>query len=185
MNRVILTPAVLPSSTLAELKQWLGVTTLRDDASLSALLACALETCEAFTGRMPLVAPCEEILPSQAGWHALSTRPVQAITLVEGVSADGTRFALSTGTYEVDLDADGTGRVRFHSGTAHKAAVRFTAGLADDWHSLPDGLRHGVIRLAAHQHRQRDGDGARDGTSPLPPASVAALWRPWRRMRLT
>ncbi|MBO9726922.1 MAG: phage head-tail connector protein [Novosphingobium sp.] len=181
MNRVILTPPVLPSATLAELKQWLGITTPRDDSVLSALLAAALETCEAFTCRMPLVAPCEEVLPVRAGWQALSTRPVQAITGIEGIVADGSRLALPYGAYEIDLDADGTGRVRLSlSGAARKVAVRFTAGLADDWDSLPDGLRHGLIRLAAHQHRERDGSAA----ASLPPASVAALWRPWRRMRL-
>ncbi|KPH57580.1 MULTISPECIES: hypothetical protein [unclassified Novosphingobium] len=181
MNRAIPAPPVLPSSALAELKQWLGVTTTRDDLPLVALLASAVETCEAFTGRMPLVAPCEEMLPAEAGWHALSTRPVQAITLIEGVDANGTRFPLSAGTYEIDLDADGTGRVRLPFGTpATRIAIGFTAGLADDWDSLPDGLRHGIVRLAAHQHRERESGGA----APLPPASVAALWRPWRRMRL-
>nr|WP_086492413.1 hypothetical protein [Novosphingobium panipatense] len=182
MNRVILSPPVLPPMALAELKQWLGITSTRDDAPLAALLAVALETCEAFTARMPLLTSCEEIVPAQAGWHALSARPVQAITGVESVAADGTRAALAPASYEIDLDADGTGRVRVPvPGAARKIAVHFTAGIADAWEDLPDGLRHGLVRLAAHQHRERDGSGA----APLPPASVAALWRPWRRMRLT
>jgi uncharacterized phiE125 gp8 family phage protein len=64
--------------------------------------------------------------------------------------------------------------------TGARVAVRFTAGLAADWADLPESLRHGLIRLAAHQHRERESEGA----APLPPASVAALWRPWRRMHL-
>ena len=179
MNRVILTPATLPSSALAELKQWLGITTARDDAPLSRLLASTLDMFEAFTGVMPLAAPCEEKLTAAPGWNVLATRPVQAITALDGIAADGTRFPLSSGTYEVDLGADGTGRVRLPAG-ATRVAVRFTAGLSADWDGLPDALRHGMIRLAAHQHRERENAGA----SPLPPASVAALWRPWRRMRL-
>ena len=55
-----------------------------------------------------------------------------------------------------------------------------TAGLAADWAGLPDGLRHGVIRLAAHHYRERDAASA----AASPPAAVAALWRPWRAMRL-
>ena len=39
MMRVIVTPAVLPPSALAELKQWLGITLVQDDAELIALLA--------------------------------------------------------------------------------------------------------------------------------------------------
>lgn len=181
MNRVILTPAALPSSALAELKQWLGISTARDDMPLSALLASALDIFEAFTGQMPFAAQCEEVLPARAGWNTLSTRPVQAITALEGISAEGTRFALPNGSYEIDLGADGSGRVRLpRAESASRVAVRFTAGLAADWDSLPDAMRHGMIRLAAHQHREREGNGA----SPLPPASVCALWRPWRRMRL-
>lgn len=181
MNRVILTPAQLPPTALAGLKQWLGITTTRDDTLLSGLLAGALECFEAFTGRMPIATSCEETLPVTPGWHALFTRSVQAITDVEGIAATGVRFALPAGAYTVDLDFDGTGRVRLTApGAATRIVVRFTAGLADDWDTLPDTVRHGIIRLAAHQHREREGSGA----APIPPASVAALWRPWRHMRL-
>lgn len=179
--RVILTPAALPASALAELKLWLGITTSRDDALLQSLLAAALDICEAFTGLMPIEASCEETLPACAGWQSLTTRPVQSISALDGITSDGTRFILTAGTYEFELDADGTGRIRLPMpGAQVSAAVRFTAGLAPDWDSLPEALRHGLIRLAAHQHRERESAGA----SPLPPASVAALWRPWRRMRL-
>ncbi len=182
MKRVILTPATLPAPALAELKQWLGITTGGDDAPLTALLSAALETCEAFTGTLPVEAECEEMLPARAGWHRLATRPVLAIAAVETIAADGARSALASGSWEADLGADGTGRVRLPSpGMASRVAVRFTAGLAPDWNALPEGLRHGIVRLAAHQHRERD----TTGSAPLPPASVAALWRPWRRMRLT
>ena len=54
------------------------------------------------------------------------------------------------------------------------------AGLAADWTVLPEPLRHGMVRLAAHQHRERESSGA----ASVPPAAVAALWRPWRRLRL-
>lgn len=181
MKRAILTPTTLPPPALAELKQWLGITTGTDDAPLTALLAAALETCEAFTGVLPIEATCEELLPACAGWHTLATRPVLAITAVETVVTNGIRIPLPCCSWDSDLGADGTGRVRSAlSGAESCIAVRFTAGLAPGWEALPEGLRHGVVRLAAHQHRTRDEAGA----APLPPASVAALWRPWRRMRL-
>lgn len=181
MRRVVLTPTVLPSSALAELKQWLGITTTHDDAALTALLSTALETCEAYSGLMPIETTCEEVLAVCSGWQVLATRPVQAITALEAIAADGARTALPAADYEIELDADGAGRIRvLQTGSATRMAVRFTAGLADSWADLPDGLRHGILRLAAHQHRERDTAGA--GASP--PASVAALWRPWRRLRL-
>ena len=39
-------------------------------------------------------------------------------------------------------------------------------------------LRHGIVRLAAHQYRERD-----EGAAVLP-AAVIALWRPYRMVRL-
>jgi len=181
MRRAIISPAILAGAALDELKAWLAIATSGDDATLTALLRTSLELCEAFTGQMPLEALCEEVLPACGGWQSLETRPVAAITAAEAIAADGTRSALATGDYLIDLGADGTGRVRIAGASgATRVAVRFTAGLASEWTQLPDGLRQGVLRLAAHQYRERDGDTAQ----PVPPAAVAALWRPWRRMRL-
>jgi uncharacterized phiE125 gp8 family phage protein len=181
MKRAIVTPAVLPPSALAELKQWLGISTTHDDALMGVLLRAALDMCEAFTGLMPLEAMCEEITAARGGWLPLVTRPVQAITGVAAISRTGARTDLAPGDYEIDLEADGTGRVRLlGGGNAANIAVHFIAGLAPGWSDLPEPLRHGIMRLAAHQHRERDNASDR----PHPPAAVAALWQPWRRMRL-
>lgn len=181
MTRAILVSPVLSPGALDELKNWLAIGTGQDDPSLLALLGSALEMCEAFTRIMPLSAQCEELLPPTRDWQNLATTPVQAITAVDEVRPDGLRLALAAGDYAVELEADGTARIRLLSPTVTgRMAVQFTAGLASQWDSLPDGLRHGIIRLAAHFYRQRD---AIDAT-PAPPAAVAALWRPWRRMRL-
>ena len=181
MHRTIITPAVLSAAALAELKDWLGITITADDAALTALLRAALELCEGFTRLMPLSQTCEEVLAVAAGWQRLTTQPVQAITLVQGIPAEGARFALPLDSYALDLEAAGTGRVRVcNPGAAGRIAVRFDAGLAADWSGLPDGLRHGILRLAAHKYRHRESE----TSTPLPPAAVAALWRPWRRLRL-
>lgn len=180
MNRVILTPAAPPPAALAELKQWLGITVAADDAPLGTLLRAALDACESFTGVMPLEQACEEVLADRGTWQTLATRPVQAIAAVEGIGPTGARTVLPADAYEVELEPDGAGRVRLLSPQSGRVAVRFTAGLATAWDAVPEALRHGLVRLAAHQHREREGSGA----APLPPASVVALWRPWRRMRL-
>lgn len=181
MKRAVIEPAVLAGAALDELKEWLAISGPRDDAGLTALLRVALETCEAFSGLMPLAATCEEVLPANTCWQTLATRPVQAVTLVEGIPAEGARFALLPEDYAIDFDADGGAMVRLvRQGSAGRVAVRFTAGLAGSWSELPDGLRHGVLRLAAHHYREREGGSERSA----PPAAVAALWRPWRRMRV-
>lgn len=181
MKRAIITPAVLAGAALGELQAWLAITTSGDDAALTALLRTALETCEGFTGAMPLAQLCEEIVPASTAWQRLATRPVQAVTWVEGIPASGARFALSVADYAVDLDADSGARFRLvQTGEAVRVAVRFTAGLAAGWADLPESLRHGVLRLAAHHYRQRETDSAQ----AMPPTAIAALWRPWRQLRV-
>ena len=181
MKRAIIVPAVLSGAPLDELKQWLAITTNREDDALIGLLRAATETCEAFTGRMPLEAVCEEVLPAAGHWQRIAAGPVQSVTAMYGIPADGARFTVAPDDYEADLDADGTGLVRLlRQGAAGRIAVQFTAGVAPDWASLPDGLKHGILRLAAHHFRQRD----RDPVDISPPTAVAALWHPWRRLRL-
>lgn len=181
MQRAIITPAALPAAALTELKDWLGITVSTDDAQLAGLLRAAIDLCEGFTGIMPLEQACEAVLPVVTGWQDLPARPVQAITLVQGIPAEGARFTLPPADYALDLTAAGAGRVRvLNPGAAGRIAVRFTAGLAASWSAMPEALRHGAVRLAAHQYRQREGEGG----DAVPPAAVAALWRPWRRLRL-
>lgn len=181
MKRAIVQPADLAGSALDELKLWLGISRANEDAMLEGLLRAALDTCEGFTGTMPLQARCEEHLPAIAGWQALPVRPVVMIEQVESLSADGTRMPIAADRYMVDIDAGGCGKLRL-TGSAdgvQRLVVTFTAGLAADWLALPDALRQGVIRLAAHLYRSRD----REDASPIP-TSVAALWQPWRMLRL-
>ena len=181
MKRAILAPAELGGAALNELKQWLAIQTTHEDDTLIRLLGAAIDICEGFTGNMPLTATCEEVIIASPSWQTLSTRPIHAITGIEGIPAEGSRFALAVDAYAMDVTAEGQGLVRIiRQGAAGRVAVRFSAGIAPGWGFLPDGLRQGIIRLAAHQYRERD-----DGKMALPPAAVTALWRPWRRVRLT
>ena len=182
MQRAIVVPPAPAPEGLAELKQWLALTGSREDALLERLLGAAFDLCEGFTGQMPLEATCEEIVTVADRWQWLATRPIQAVVAVEGIPADGARFALASDAYMIELDPDGGARVRVTApGAAGRVAVQFVAGLAPSWADLPESIRHGVVRLAAHQHRQRENAAA----EPVPPAAVAALWRPWRVVRLT
>jgi len=208
MTRVIVTPPVLPPAALAELKDWLGITISADDAGLTTLLNTALDVCADYIGLAPLAATYEETvsvptgriaMPAPAdwqschypadwrgracndGWHRLGIRPVTAVQSVESLSLTGARAALPSDSFTMRLDSDGQCAIRIPSGQGvERAVLRFTAGLANDWSGLPESLRHGIMRLAAHQYRSRESTGA----DALPPASVTALWRPWRRMRM-
>lgn len=180
MKRLIVTSADLSGTPLSELKSWLAISANTFDAALELQLRAALDLCEAFTGQMPLEQMCEQILPVRQGWQMLATAPVNAIQHVEGIPAEGPRFALPGTSYSVDIDAGGKGHVNVSSpGAAGRIAVGFTAGIAPSWSSLPAGLRQGIIRAAAHLYR--DSEGGKPETLPV---AIAALWQPWRQMRL-
>ncbi|RKF20810.1 hypothetical protein D6851_10590 [Altericroceibacterium spongiae] len=185
MKRVIVTRPDLSGSALGELKDWLAITAGRDDATLEALLHSACDMCEGFTGLMPLENQCEEVHPAappgHGGWRSLATHPVSAITQIRWLADDGSTRPLEASDYRLDLGDDGCGLFRLTAAPQEsRIVIRFTAGLAPGWTGLPDGMRHGILRLAAHLYRQRD----RGDEGSAPPLAIAALWRPWRRMRL-
>ena len=98
---------------------------------------------------------------------------------VEALNGEGARTALGEDEYDLHLAGDGSAQLRLRRGPfVSRVAVTLEAGLAPDWASLPDGLRHGILRFAAFLHREGE-QGAGE-----PPAAIAALWRAWRQVRL-
>ncbi|MFN3351856.1 hypothetical protein [Pseudorhodoplanes sp.] len=161
---------------LDEVNAFLRVATSEEDALIAGFVRSASAACEAFTG-LPLMTREVREIVVPGSWRRLEARPVQAIEAVAAVANDGAETLLAADTYRIDIDAAGDGWVRVPS-SERRASVRYTAGLAGDWNGLPEPLRQGIVRLAAHLYAERS------GTASPPPACVTALWRPWRRMRL-
>lgn len=180
MQRTIVQPPVPGEPALAELKHWLGISRPNEDAALGLLLDTSLTICEAFTGKAPLRQTVEEIVPITGEWQELASRPVHEFEAAALLSADGTRTELGplADTLEWRIGPSACVRpLRALQGEA--LALRLVVGIAADWNGLPAPLRHGIVRLAAHHFRDREGK-----ASAVPPASVTALWRPWREVRL-
>lgn len=180
MGALALAPAPLPPVPLAELKVYLRIATSEEDALLAGHVRCAAEACEAFTGRVLVERAVAETLPASTAWARLGAAPVRSIESVAALAAGGSERALAAADYAIDIDAAGEGWVRL-IGQIEETRMRvgYAAGLAADPNGIPEPLRHGVLRLAAHLYGQRD-----SGRPAEPPAAVTALWRPWRRLRL-
>jgi uncharacterized phiE125 gp8 family phage protein len=165
-----MTPSPIPAAAIdaacAAARLHLRIEGANEDARLVSHAETAFALCEAFTGRATIAREWSEAVAADGCWQALEMGPVLAITGVAGQPRDA---------YAIDIDASGDGWVRL--GQGEPAAVRFTAGVAADWAALPAPLRQGLVLLIAHLFEAR-ADGA------APPAAVAALWRPWRRLRL-
>ena len=173
MATELLPAAVLPVG-LDEVRDFLRLEAGQDDALLAGFVRAATDLAEAFTGQRLIARGFAERLPARPEWTRLSNAPVVAI---DGV--DGAAGPLPGGAYEADIDRDGCGWVRVGAAGERFVTVRYTAGMAADWNGVPESLRAGIVRLAAHFHTHRDAADA----GPAP-AAVAALWRPFRRMRL-
>ena len=170
---------VAPAVPLSALKDYLRIGLTDEDELLTALLASATDLAERFTGQILVERAVDEVMPVNGDWQRLSVRPVRALTSVQGIPAEGAEFSLSVDAYMIDIDRNGDGWVRIQrQGAAGRVRVRYTAGLAGAAQDVPDAIAHGIVRLAGDLYVRRDGIDAQ------PPAAVAALWRPWRRMRL-
>lgn len=179
MGNLTSEPPALAPVALAEARAFLNITRDEDDAVLIGHLRSAAELCEQFVGQALLIRPHREIIAVSRDWQRLSASPVTAIIGVQGITSAGESFALPSDAYAIDLSPDGQGRVRvLHPGSAGRIELRYLAGMAASWGELPEALRQGIVRLAAHVHLARD---AGDATLP---AMIGALWRPWRRVRL-
>ena len=182
MQRTIVAGAALSGDALADLKQWLGITRDAEDAMLTGLLEASLALCESFIGQAPLVQTVEERVPAMRDTTRLTSRPVQSLVSVEAVGTLGVRLPVAAEDYRFAVDGGGGATIALlRDQDARAVAVRVESGFAPDWASLPGALRQGITRMAAHHYRDRDGGHA----GAPPPASVAALWRPWRTVRLT
>lgn len=161
--------------TVDDAKAYLRLETADEDQTVARLVASARSLCEAFLGQLLIRREVTETLAPSGAWQRLGAGPVAAITAVMAVDASGATSALPAGAYAIDIDPAGEGWVRAGGGT--RIRVTYRAGIADDADGVPAAIGQGVTRLVAHLHAHRD-DAAE------PPAAIAALWRPFRRLRL-
>lgn len=168
-------PIACGPAALAEAKAFMRIDGTNEDAVLVGTIESACGLCEAFVGQMLIARGVTETVAASGAWTRLGRAPVISVT---GVAETIGGVSVAVPDAGLDIDADGDGWVR-HGGTYAAAglqlSVAYRAGLAPDWAGVPAALRGGIVRLAAHLYAQREGDAS-------PPAAVAALWRPFRRL---
>lgn len=150
-----------------------------ETARLQAEIDAALGLAEQFIGRVLIDRAFTARLWAGGEWQRLGIVPVSAINSVIGIAEDGTQAILPVEDYAIDIAPDGEGWVRLIRGAN---LIRFDvsgrAGMAAQWAMLAPTIAQGIVRLATYRFLERDKEGA-------VPASVTALWRPWRRLAST
>jgi uncharacterized phiE125 gp8 family phage protein len=173
-------PVALTVDAVDAAKTYLRLESDDEDTSVAAFVAAAVVQAEGYLGQLLIERDVVERLPVSSGWQRLSATPVRSVTGVIGIPAEGASFALALDSYTLDINRHHDGWVRFTApGAAGRADVSYRAGMVPGWPDLPEAISIAVLRIAAHLHTHRD---AADDSGP--PAAVASLLRPWRRMRL-
>lgn len=172
-------PAAVPVS-LNEARGWLRLGATTDDAVVAGLVRAATNICEAFIGQWLIERAVEEVVPLGGGGAVrLTVRPVAAVEAVTLLAADGSASLLEPDDWRLTIGREGTGRLAIdRPGAATRARVAYRAGMAADANAIPEAIRQGIIRMTQHMHEARGDDGL------APPAVIAALWQPWRRIGL-
>lgn len=159
--------------SLNEARSWLRLGATIDDAVVAGLVRAATNVCEAFVGQWLIIRAGEDILPLTPGGVAQpGARPV--------VGVDAVALLLpGAGDYRTTIGRDGTAQVTIGDPRgAARVRVTYRAGIAGGANDIPEAIRQGIVRMTQHLHDARDGAGAG------PPAAIAALWQPWRRLTL-
>lgn len=169
--------------TIDEARAWLRMDSGRDDAVVAALIRAAAGLCEQFTGQMLIARQIVEERPIDAHGMRLIGRPFVGLDSVTGLAADDPDVVLPSDAVELSIDGQRRATLRvLRPGIAGRVRIAYRAGLAPSAGAVPEALRQGILRLAGHLHEARDSE--RDRSGGEPPAIVAALWQPWRRMEL-
>lgn len=145
-----------PVILLDELKAWLRIEDTLEDAVLAMELRAATEAIETYLGYRLLEREVVERGVLAGGRMRLSAAPAQRL-IGAWTEEDGNEVPLENGRLENDRSA---ACVIFPAAPSRaKVGIRYVAGQTADWNALSTQLRIAVIRVAAHMHASRDGEG--------------------------
>ncbi|WP_439816221.1 head-tail connector protein [Zavarzinia sp. CC-PAN008] len=181
-------PSVEPLS-LEAMKVHLRLETDDEDALVLHLVAAARSACEAATGRALLdQAWCLwlDAWPDRA--INLPRPPLRSLTGVSLFDGEGAEVALSADDWTLDTAGE-PARIRLDPAVRpasarrlNAIAIRYRAGYGTTADQVPAPLVQGIALLAAHWYERREA--VADPTLAPVPYGVAALWAPYRLVRL-
>jgi uncharacterized phiE125 gp8 family phage protein len=180
MAALVIEPPVLAATALIEAKALLRLDTVDEEALLAAQLRTALDLAEDFTGSVWLGTTYREKRALRRE-IILHKRPFTALTALRIIYANGSEAVLDASRQETQRTDHGEAMLSMPDSVldGRDVLISYRAGMCDDWSALPEGLRMGVLRMAAHLFTWRD-----DAMAVGVPGAVAALWRPYKSLRL-
>ena len=198
MTLHLITPPAAEPVALADAKTWLRLAHAEEDALITDLVRSAAARIEAETGLALISRRYREVLDA---WPArrvsaygqavrLARAPLISVEAVRTFARDGEAELWDPAEYRVETGEPGriVAVYPFSPPEPGRAAggieIEFTAGFGAGPEDVPAALRDAVLRLVAQAYATADpAERARRGEGGLT-QDVAALLRPWRRVRL-
>lgn len=162
----LVTPPAQEPVTLDEAKVHLRVDDDTEDAYIESLIAAAREWCENYQRRAYITQVRELQLDGfpRRPWIRLPRPPLQQVTAIKYVRADGTEAIFDPSLYVVDT-ASQPGRVLLAPEASWPSvdlqpggAVRitYTCGYGDTPDTVPAGVRAAILLLVGHWYAHRE-----------------------------
>ena len=157
------------------------------NAVLSGFLRAAIAAIEARTGKVLISRVFSWTLPGwrDRGGQGLPVAPVSGLVQVVMIDQGATETDLPLDLVRLEQDSQRPvlrplGTLLPVVPTGWSVRVRFTAGYAADWESLPADLGQAVLLLAAHYYEYRNETALSDGCMPFGVTSLVQRYRPMR-----
>tara|TARA_R110000868_G_scaffold29889_25_gene111156 strand:+ start:3717 stop:4304 length:588 start_codon:yes stop_codon:yes gene_type:complete len=179
-------PAAEPLST-AEAKAHLRVDVADDDDLIDRIIGAARRQAETFTGRALIGQTWDLDLDCFPGWTIdVPKPPLQSVSQIEYLDADGVSQVLSSSLYRVDARRQ-PGRITpaygevwpVTRGTTNAVTVRFVAGYGAAGSDVPEDIRQAMLLIVGdlYEHREETITGTIVGRIPR---SASALLHPYK-----
>lgn len=208
MRLVTVTPPAAEPISAADVREYLKVDDDTEEATIARLIGAAREHVERSTAHRLITQTVEgildvwpaargrggdgwdlEVAPSviPAPYVEIPVGPVQSVTKVETVGADGVTTVLDPGAWYLDRSrtrlAPAAGSAWTSPGRAVGGiVVTFVAGYGAAPDDVPFSLRQAAAMLAAHWYEHREA--ALEGSFSEPPHSVKAILAKHRPIRI-
>lgn len=189
MTMLLLTPPAVEPVTLAEMKDYLRISSASEDDLLTGLIATARETVEKLTGTALVSQSWRLYLDDwpQQGIVRIPCYPIALIAAVTAYGPEGDPTVIDAG--DIFLDASLRPARLYLASPAialrpmNGMEIDFVAGFGEAGTDVPDGLRRAIKVLVAHCYEFRGAAAAQDQPMSFPPG-FDRLIAAWRRMAI-
>lgn len=186
----LVTPPALEPVTLSEALLQCRVDATAENSLIEAYIKAARAMCEEHTWRSLITQTWDLWLPCWPGGNGgrsvrLPRPPLQSVTYVHYMDADGVEQTLNAAAYQVITQAE-PGGIVLRAGQAWPQhawdaalpiCIRFVAGYGAAASAVPEPLRQGMRLLVGHMYANRESVGA--GNVATMPQAVDWLWGPY------